>query len=286
MCAGAILSAGFNSVALGEDSLSGIHALGRPHRMPPELWPQADSAFGLFQVRGRQGKANHVSSLFSDDVPPQLLNESELCFQHSLDRTRSLVSGTEDEATNASSKAYEISAQNWYKLNAFASKLPSNVYLPEVRFTLGDYSSHQGAALLFNDGCLILDEAHAVLLAAQGREDISPARSSVLELIRAYVWLRSAVWKQFRLHLPHQRRYSLVKLRAPSISAKALMELGALGSFFENEHLARQVPAFGFLQSDCDYKSQGLPATLPPFYTSVAKITVGHVATSQRDCVL
>jgi tRNA(Arg) A34 adenosine deaminase TadA len=285
MCAGAILSAGFGCVALAEDSWSGIHVSGFPHRIPRELWQKADTAFGLFQVQGRSGKASHVSPLFSGNVSPQLLNESEHCFQHSLDRTRSLVSSTEVETTNVSSKEYEIFPENWNKLSTFACQLPNNVYLPDQRFSLADFSSHKGATLLFNDGCILVDEASAVLLAAQGREDLSPARSSVLELIRAYVWLRSAVWKQLRLLLPHQRRCSLIKLRAPSISAKAVMELGALGSFFENEHLAHQLPAFGFLQSECDPKLKGLTGTLPPFYTSIAKITIGHLATSQRDWV-
>ncbi len=282
MCAGAILSAGLSCVALAEDSLSGIHVSGCPHRVPPELWLKAASTFGLFEVRGRSGRASHVSPILSGDVSPQFLVESQFCFQRSLARTRSIVSRTED----ASLRANEVSLRKWNKTNALAGMLPSNVYLPEEASSLGDFSSHQGAALLLNDGCLIVDEAGRVLLAAQGREDLSPARSSVLELIRAYVWLRNAAWKQFRLQLPHPRGCSLIKLRAPSFSAKAVMELGALGSFFEDEHLAHRIPAFGFLQLNYDSKTQSLPATLPPFYTSVAKITVGHVAASQHQFAL
>jgi len=113
MCAGAILSSGFSCVALAEDHLSGIHVSGRPHRIPPKLWPIAETTFGLFQVRGRLGTAGHVSPVLSEDVPSQLLNEAELCFQRSLERTRGLISGSEDEATNASSKTYEASSKNW-----------------------------------------------------------------------------------------------------------------------------------------------------------------------------
>lgn len=279
MCAGAILSSGFSCVALAEDSLSGIHVSGRPHRMPPKLWPKAESAFGLFQVRGRLGSAAHVSPFLSEDVPPRLLAEAESCFQHSLERTRSLVSGSEDDGANASSKASEIAAENWRNLNVFAGKLPHGVYLPEQRTTLEDFSSHRGAALLRNDGCVLVDETSAVLLAAEGHERLSPVRSSVLELIRAYVWLRNSAWKQIRLQLPHQRKCTLIKLRAPGMSAKALMELGAVGSFFESAHLAHRLPAFGFLEPACDPEIDGFVATLPPFYSSVAKITIGRVDT-------
>lgn len=279
MCAGAILSAGLSCVALAEDSLSGIHVSGQPHRIPPKLWPIAEATFGLFQVRGRLGTAGHVSPVLSEDVPSQLLNEAELCFQRSLERTRGLISGSEDEAADASSNAYEISSENWRNLNAFAGKLPDGVRLPEERVTLEDFSSHQGAALLRDDGCVLINEASAVLLAAEGHEQLSPARSSVLELIRAYVWLRNSAWIQLRLRLPHQRKCSLIKLRAPDVSAKAVMELGAVGSFFESSHLAHRLPAFGFLEVACDPKIDALVATLPPFYTSVAKITIGRVDT-------
>ena len=53
-----------------------------------------------------------------------------------------------------------------------------------------------------NDGCVLVNEASAVLLAAEGHEQLSPARSSVLELIRAYVWLRNSAGNSFGYRSP------------------------------------------------------------------------------------
>jgi tRNA(Arg) A34 adenosine deaminase TadA len=277
MCAGAILYGGFNAVALAEDSLSGIHSAGRPHRLPSELWPKADSVFGLLQVRGRPGNANHILSRLSGNVTRFLLSESELCFQHSLEHTRSIIYGAELDLMGATLEECKISTDNWKNLKALAGKLPRNVVLPEKPISLQNFSSHRGAALFSNDGCALVDETSTVLLAAEGCEYLAPTRSSVLELIRAYVWLRKAAWKQLRLRFPHQRKCSLIKLRPPNVSAKAVMEIGALGSFLENQHLAHRLPAFGFMQSDSDREAEYVLASLPPYYTSVMKLTVGQV---------
>ena len=51
MCAGAMLQAGFHAAAIAADPLSGIHDLaGRPRRLPPALWAQADATLTLLPV--------------------------------------------------------------------------------------------------------------------------------------------------------------------------------------------------------------------------------------------
>ncbi len=274
MCAGAILASGTNAVALAEDTSSGIHSEGRPHRIPSQLWPEAERLFGLFQVRARPGDARHIAQLLSDEIPAPLLKDAETCFLDSLERTRRFVSNCSlpDSAPETQAEAYE-----WSKLRAIAKGLSSNVAWPDEPILLQDFLTQQQTAFLANDGCVLIDERRRVLLTAQGFETLSPARTSILEIIRAYVWFRNAAEKELGITLPHQRMCSLIKLRPPSPSRKAVMELGAIGSFLEGRHLAYPLPALGFIQADNSHVAENIVASLPPYYTSVIKLTVGQM---------
>lgn len=275
MCAGAILSAGLNVVALATDSSSGVHVEGCPHRMPQELWPRAEGSFGLFKVSGQSGRADHISPILSGDTPIDLFNAAELAFQQSLQRTRYMISGTEAELSDQG-EDYAINlCESLTKLSPLLRQISDTAFFPKEPIKLQALSALRGDTLLSQDGVVLVDKTGTVLLAAKGREEVSPARSSVLELIRAYVQIRNLAQAQLRIRLPHQRHCSLIKLRAPEAPEKMLMELGALGSFFEGTHLAQGLPSFGFLEPEHSYEAERWAASLPPFYRSI-KIIVGH----------
>jgi cytosine deaminase len=276
MCAGAILSADLSVVALATDSVSGVHAEGCPHQMPRELWARAESTFGLFKVAGRLGRADHISPILSGDAPTYLFDASELAFQQSLQSARAMVAGSEAE-TDQGKATPNISAETLKRLAALTDGLADTAIIPTDLIALRDLPS----SFLSGDGAALVDEKGAVLLAAKGRAQISPARSSVLELIRAYVRARNLAESQLQIPLPHPRRCSVIELRPPHAPEKMLMELGALGSFFEDMHLAHGLPSLGFLDPERGKEAERWAASLPPFYRSFVRITVGYAGAAR-----
>jgi hypothetical protein len=87
--------------------------------------------------------------------------------------------------------------------------------------------------LLDDDGSLLVDQRGIVIIGALGAENASPARTSVLELVRGYTRLRREMCEQLNIALPPQHFTSILKRRAPAEAAKGLLELGATGSFLE-----------------------------------------------------
>ncbi len=283
MCAGAILSAGFSVVALAADSFSGVHAGGCPHRMPRELWARAESTFGLFKVPGRSGRADHISPLLSGDTPTHLFDASELAFQQSLQNVRNTIAGSEAELSDQCETSTIISSETLTRLSTLIGNVADTAFIPNDTIKLRDLLSFRAASFLSDDGVVLVDETGTILLAAKGYEQVSPARSSVLELVRAYVRVRNLAQTRLRTHLPHQRRCSLIKLRPPHAPEKMLMELGALGSFFEDTHLAHGLPSLGFLDPERSGEAKRWAASLPPFYRSFVGITVGFAEATRAS---
>jgi tRNA(Arg) A34 adenosine deaminase TadA len=276
MCAGAILRAGMNVVALAEDPVSGVHADGCPHRMPSELWPQAERSMGLFDTSGRSGHVEHISSILAGRVSADLLRMSELSFQQSLDTVREKIAAVAPDERESS---WSVGPTVLAALGGLTAELSDNVRVPRdvIRFP-GASAARLVSPLLAGDGSVLVDAAGSVIIGAATRVELSPARSSVLELIRAYVELRKAAKTRLGMTLPHQRVCSLIKLEARSHPATALLEFGALGSFLEQEHLGRRFPAFGFLEPEQDHKAERFLSSLPPLYNSIIGLDVGEVS--------
>jgi hypothetical protein len=123
-----------------------------------------------------------------------------------------------------------------------------------------------------------VDAELTILLGAKGRLDISPARSSVLELVRAYTRLARLTPKYLGLSLPHPSHCSIVKRSALQDPTLALLEFGALGSFLEGPHLLPDLPAFGYIHSPGSARARRFLASLPPLYTSIIGLTTGPIS--------
>src|SRR5262249_13018535 len=126
------------------------------------------------------------------------------------------------------------------------------------------------------DGSVLVDEDGNVIVASKGAETISHARTSVLELIRAYTFIRRTTNDCFNVVLPLQRYYSIVKRAAPSEPAKGLLELGATGSFLELQRPTNKLTAMRYMQRANLTRAQEFAASLPQL-DLVIGLTVGHV---------
>jgi cytosine deaminase len=278
MCAGAILLSGMKSVALASDPMSGVHDGALPHRMPRELWETAEARMGFFRVDGRSGSAEHIGEIFFSAVSAATLREAEEAFEDSLDQVRRIVHDS-GRGQDSRDEAGDLVTQ---KMLATLAELKDDVIpesgrIPGTVIRVGEADAgRQLHDLLVHEASALADASGNLLLSAQGREDLSPIRSSVMELTRAYIPLRRIARERLGLVLPQPRACSVVKMDAPKTPAKALMELGAIGSFCEGPREPTSLPALALLEADDD-RLKRMAASLPPLYTSVIKLDAGSV---------
>jgi hypothetical protein len=227
---------------------------------------------GFFDVIGRPGRADHISPVLAGKVPRKTVMAAEDSFKLSLDTTRAKFAGSDIGQRQYPRSEIDLS------ILARIAEIGGAVFLPEPGTTL--HSAHATGrldALLADSAAVIVDRERTILLGAKDRRSISPARSSVLELVRAYTQLARLAPEHLGFCLPHPRHCSIVKQNAPHDAALALLEFGALGSFLEGPHLLADLPAFGYIDSRDDAQAQRFLASLPPLYTSVIGITTGPV---------
>lgn len=268
MCAGAILLGGLNCIAVAEDRVSGVHNGGKPTRMPEQLWNRAESRMAFFGVSGLRPRLGaDLGPTFAGDISPDTLTEATTSFTKS-DQIRQLIGG------EGRSK---VSSFEEHDLSSLQSALPDGTWISPHSDPAGLRASWR--QLLTSDSpdsSLIVDRSGRIIAGADSAEDRSPARSSVLELIRAYVTLRRLASERLHVKLPHQRYCTIVKHRPSELPEKALLELGAIGSFLEQPRPRGLPPALAFMEwNGGSSRIESYAASLPPLYTEIIGITVG-----------
>jgi hypothetical protein len=133
------------------------------------------------------------------------------------------------------------------------------------------------AQTLVGDRCILVDERGNVIIGAKGTGFNNDAQTSVLQLLRFYNLICNAVRRQLNISLPHPRNCSIVKGRVSEDPATSLMELGALGSFFEEPRLAETLPAIGYLDAGDVDRVQRWAELLPPLYARIG-VTAGVIS--------
>ena len=275
MCAGAILASGIRVIALAEDRVSGIHDHGKPARMPSELRSLAERSIKLFSVDGVRDINNPNFTDFSDAVSPECLASADDSFLHSLDKTRRLVGGVPSGLPDENGH-FHLTGEILNRLRELNQKLPDTAWVPDDVLCAGNIDQ---MVPFFNrfpeDTCVLAGPDMNVILAAAGRRDVSPGRASILELARAYILLKKAAREHIGMALPNQRRCSVVKLNETEDPALALLELGALGSFFEEACLQSTVPSYCYIHPSGNDLMKRWLHEMPPFYTKMIGLSVG-----------
>jgi len=270
MCAGAILLSGLNCIAVAEDPTSGVHKDGKPTRMPEQLRERAARRMAFFAVSGRRPRIGaDLGPCFAGDISGAALTDATTSFTESLDRIRELIGSGEGRS--------EVTGRGTNDLVSLQSALPEGIWISPNR-DLTEWSADRTWEWLTeaDDRSVIVDGGGHVIAGADGYEERSPARTSVLELIRAYPTMRRLAADRLHLQLPHQRYCSIVKRRPPVLPETAMMELGAVGSFLEQPRLASGMPALAFMEWNGEStRITSWAASLPPFYTDIVAITVG-----------
>jgi tRNA(Arg) A34 adenosine deaminase TadA len=274
MCAGAILRSGMRVIIVAEDNFAGVHENLKPRHMPRELQAQAQEDMAFFGVQGKRPRPAHVAPIFASDVSAEHVARSTDIFSASVKEVQQTVGGGGSEV---GPRSFEPTGSVFSNLRALAAQLGPLVKIGQGPLNIHEPGSRQDLMkLLEGDGSVLVDEDGNVIVASNGIEAVSRVRTSVLELIRAYTFIRSAMHDHFNVVLPHQRYCSIVKRAAPSDPAKGLLELGATGSFLELQRPTNKLPAMGYMQRANLTRAQEFAASLPQLY-QVIGITVGQI---------
>jgi tRNA(Arg) A34 adenosine deaminase TadA len=280
MCAGAILRSGMRVMIVAEDNFAGVHENLKPRHMPRDLQAQAQKDMAFFGVQGKRPRPAHVAPIFASDVSAEHVARSTDIFSASVKEVQQNVGGG---GSDVGPRIFEPTGPVVSNLREVAAQLGPLVKIGQGPLNIHEPGSRQELMkLLGSDGSVLVDEDGNVIVASKGVETVSRARTSVLELIRAYTFIRSTIYDRFNVVLPHQRYCSIVKRAAPSEPAKGLLELGATGSFLELQRPTNKLPAMGYMQRANLTRAQDFAASLPQLY-HVIGITVGQIRRKSVD---
>jgi hypothetical protein len=125
--------------------------------------------------------------------------------------------------------------------------------------------------------CVLEDHTGQVIMGVPEEPAATPTESAVVRLIRAYCALRNRVPETLENALPHPRFCSVVIKNFPDDDDKALFELGAIGSFMEEERPLQARPALLYLDATDDRRPEEILRSLPPLYTQIIGLTVARL---------
>jgi tRNA(Arg) A34 adenosine deaminase TadA len=278
MCAGAILRSGMRTAIVAEDNYAGVHFRREPVRIPWQLQAQASRDMAFCGVKDRRSRPiAEIPSFLRSDISSSLVDHSTKVFSDSVTEVQQKVGGGDQGP-----EVFEPTGETLSGLRKLAERLGPHIRVPSARLNAHDNAAgSEVLRLLDNDGSILVDQQGNVIVGASGAENVSSARTSVLELIRGYTRLRHEIREQLNIVLPPQHFTSIVKRRAPAEAAKGLLELGATGSFLELKRPDNPaLPAMAFVDQLNLDRVKLFAASLPQLYLDIG-ITVGLIARGQ-----
>lgn len=271
MCAGAILRAGVNVVSLAADEQSGVHgAADKGFSLPDSLHRRAERHMALFGVDSyRRPAGADFGPVFREMLPAALYRRAELAFATSVERVRGIIGG------DAAPPTIGDAAHSYRQVvERCLGSDPGLFRFPPQTARLGDH---------WPDGlsCVLEDHNGYVILGMRHEPATAPTASGVVRLVRAYSRLRNLASPEELAFLPHPRWCTIVVEEFPASDDLALFELGAIGSFMEEQRPPQARPALLYLKGDDDRPRQILES-LPPLYGRVIGLRVARRTAGTR----
>jgi cytosine deaminase len=300
MCAGAILSAGFNVVVAANDASAGINydaSFGFPS-LPPALRDRAAASFFYPAVLGASGYARGASgsapkSFFIGKTiaePTQAL--CSLAFEATSEKVQALLntdppqSELKDPATLAVTHPLVRKLKSLYP-DALAYRCaphsPDAGLAPYLRAAM-ELDRSQGGD---GDAAALLDGFGNLLLCVPGRRAQSAICTAFMECTRQYAQLRyklmhgasAAMRDMVRHYLAHPKEGTFVFARGPDGGSQSFMDLGAYGSTMEGPLPANNPAQFRYvLPRMGERELLALCQAMPPLYRDTIRIRPTQVA--------
>jgi hypothetical protein len=296
MCAGALLTAGFNVGVSGSDNFAGInYNLSFQFPSVPAKWRKAAQAsFAYYAVDAPVSRAcqgGDGAAFVCDSLSSYTYCLTETIFEASVNDVRELDNNSgQDPSKLANPKNLPSNSRVRQALQeacaeAFSVACPEprmpGKELAEVLVNAAKDAHHRGAA--FN-AVAFLDPFGNLLACLGGAEEQSPIRTAFMEVTRAYAHVRwvlmndadGSVRQQAFNALTHPKFGTFVFLYAPDpTTPQGLMAVGAYGSTMEGpipdtfpSNLQYVLLPEGVSHADVSE----LAMKLPPFYTTSVQV--------------
>lgn len=283
MCAGSILTGGFNVVSTTLDTHAGVNYAtdASYNTVPAELQQKAKDRFAYVGIEGGrpyQGpeNLNHGSTI----------QESEE--KRSIDTFMASLGKVQEVIHSSAGAVQDLKdCKDPQVLAALHKHYPQAL---ELKFTPGQPDSRMAGPLLeaanqakdrgasFNAAALLDPHGNLVMLRS-GKEERSPIRTPFMELTRAWAKVRAEAGPEGEKYLAPLKDCTLVTLQGPASDAPSIMEMGAYGSSVEGPLPEHEHPAWQYVlprqsQSAVDQQI----ANLPPLYSQVIKPKIQQVS--------
>ncbi|MDR7277057.1 cytosine deaminase [Catenuloplanes atrovinosus] len=290
MCAGALLTAGFNVGVSAIDTYAGINYDERCEfpTLPADVQRRAKETFGYYAVTAPCRRAHRGGTLtvFADQaIAADTLELSQLVFAGSVNnvRTSDNESGRapadmRDPVHLPSDDPIRLALQTLYPdtltTRSAHPRFPGPELLPHLT-AVADQAANRGSA---RNAVALLDPFGNLLSCTGGAEARSPIRTAFLESTRDYAQLRwnlmndsdRSVRDTAAATLTHAKYCTFVHLVAPDPSrAAGVMTFGAYGSTMEGAVPQAFPSSFQYIRTPAgvtDFDIASLAARMPPFY--------------------
>ncbi len=294
MCAGAILSAGFNVVVAASDRNAGIDCdgTGTFAALPPALQQQAQQTFAYPAVLGtssyaREAKGAPPPSFFiGKTIAEPTLALCSLVFEATTETVKDLFDNDPpraallDPATLPDDhpivRALKRTSPDALTYRA-APRQPDAGLAPYLLHAMERDRAQGGSG----NAVALLDAFGNLLLCSHGRRTQSGIRTAFMECTRAYAQLRYKLMEgadaarqlEVRRYLGHPKDGTFVFAVGPDDSAHSFMELGAYGSTMEGPLPADNPAQFQYVKPGMPADElERLCASLPPLYRDLIGI--------------
>ena len=283
MCAGSILTGGFQVVSTTLDTTAGVncHTDAQYSTLPTELRDEAQHQFSYFGVEGKrpyQGPAAYGESL---ELPSEVEKRSLDVFLNSLDKVRDTIHSNQgatadlkecqDPQVLATLRKYSPQAMSL----RFADGKPG-AGLAQPLLAAAREAESRGAA---SNAAALIDPHGNLVLLTTGKEEQSPVRTAFMELTRTWAKIRAEAGPEADKYLAHLKDCTVVTLRGPGTDSASVMELGAYGSTVEGPLPERAQAGWQYVlprqtQADIDQEI----ASLPPLYSQIIHPRIQQVS--------
>lgn len=281
MCAGSILTGGFNVISVSRDELAGVGCKGQEFStLPEDMRQKAKETFSAFGIAGKRAFSGPIDSIFyGSEIDSRLDQRSTLALSSSLEKVKRIIN-CHGQSPNKllNPKTLKRSSSAFKLLKKYNPKVFSNDYIvafgkPGIelgRILVEKANKSYKASGVFNAACIV-DPFGNVLLAESGAQEKSPIRTPLMDLMRKYHKLMFDAGQEGRRYFAHIKYCKTVAMLGPGRDPKSLMELGCLGSCTEGKlPEGRQFQYILPQQRQQDLKR--MLENLPPFFSTVVRL--------------
>ena len=284
MCAGSILTGGFNVVSTTLDTRAGVNYTtdGQYPTVPDELRDKAKEHFAYFGIQG--GRAYQGPDMIGErqvlegDVEKRSLDTFLASLGQVQETIHSGATGPVQDLRDCQDPQVMATLKK-YSPEALTLRFPEGQPGPALAQPLLEAArAARDRGGVYNAAAL-LDPHGNLVMVSSGHEERSPIRTAFMELTRNWAKVRAEAGPEGGKFLAPLKDCTLVTLYGPGSDGPSVMELGAYGSSVEGPLPPHAQAAWQYViprqsQAELDQEIKNLP----PLYSQVIQPQIQQVS--------